>query len=254
MDAATDYYAILGVLPTAEDIVIRAAYRALAQRYHPDHFDGSPEAAHTRMAELNAAYSVLSDPARRREYDAARGTGARNAEDALRADDSDPMPEYDPLAKDWSIALRYYPELALLEARLARIAWRLAYAYRVLLLETKRFEQGTKAAQLIEQGFLESYFGKDDQILRFARKLIEEGNKAAARMLNEAVRVLGSDADPKRLIDEIERSFAKPPPSTHANLMSLFGISYNGEQWLYQSYRYDKFEDALAYARRTHRR
>ena len=32
MDATKDYYAILGVLPTAEDVVIRAAYKALAQR------------------------------------------------------------------------------------------------------------------------------------------------------------------------------------------------------------------------------
>ena len=35
-----DYYAVLGVNPGAEDIVIRAAYKALAQRYHPDRFSG----------------------------------------------------------------------------------------------------------------------------------------------------------------------------------------------------------------------
>mgnify|MGYP000169682062 CR=1 FL=1 len=43
-----DYYAILGVTPQAEDVVIKAAYRALAQRYHPDRFVGSPEEALTR--------------------------------------------------------------------------------------------------------------------------------------------------------------------------------------------------------------
>ena len=42
-----DYYAILGVMPDAQDIVIKAAYRALAQRYHPDRFGGSREAAHS---------------------------------------------------------------------------------------------------------------------------------------------------------------------------------------------------------------
>ena len=35
------YYQILGVTPDAEDIVIRAAYKALSQRYHPDKFKGS---------------------------------------------------------------------------------------------------------------------------------------------------------------------------------------------------------------------
>lgn len=58
-----DYYAVLGVAPEAEDIVIRAAFRALAQRYHPDRFGGSRDKAHARMSELNEAYGVLSDAA-----------------------------------------------------------------------------------------------------------------------------------------------------------------------------------------------
>ncbi len=62
-------YDILGVSPDAEDIVIRAAYKALAQRYHPDKWVGDKEDATKRMAELNHAYSSLSDPSRRRKYD-----------------------------------------------------------------------------------------------------------------------------------------------------------------------------------------
>lgn len=62
-------YDILGVSPDAEDIVIRAAYKALAQRYHPDKWAGDKEDATRRMAELNHAYSLLSDPRRRRKYD-----------------------------------------------------------------------------------------------------------------------------------------------------------------------------------------
>jgi len=54
----TDYYAILGVNPTAEDIVIRAAYKALAQRYHPDRCAGSKEEAHRRMTELTEAFAI----------------------------------------------------------------------------------------------------------------------------------------------------------------------------------------------------
>jgi curved DNA-binding protein CbpA len=40
MDASKDYYAILGLTPSAEEVVIRAAYKALAQRYHPDRTKG----------------------------------------------------------------------------------------------------------------------------------------------------------------------------------------------------------------------
>src|SRR6185436_10024465 len=74
-----DYYAILGVNPTAEDIVIRAAYKALAQRYHPDRYAGSPEEAHRRMSELTQAYEVLADPLRRPKYDRRRKLFTRAA-------------------------------------------------------------------------------------------------------------------------------------------------------------------------------
>src|SRR5262250_356286 len=74
-----DFYALLGVHPNAEDIVIRAAFKALAQRYHPDRFNGSKDEAHRRMADLTSAYETLSDPARRRKYDRRRGLSARQA-------------------------------------------------------------------------------------------------------------------------------------------------------------------------------
>ncbi len=64
-----DYYGILGVIKTAEDIVIKAAYRALTQKHHPDKFQGSQDEAQHRMQEINEAYAVLSDTEKRKEYD-----------------------------------------------------------------------------------------------------------------------------------------------------------------------------------------
>ena len=72
MNFDKDYYKILGVLDDAEDIVIKAAYRALAQKYHPDKFQGSAKTAKDRMQEINEAYSVLSDPEERKKYDGSR--------------------------------------------------------------------------------------------------------------------------------------------------------------------------------------
>jgi DnaJ-class molecular chaperone len=46
-------YKILGVLDDAEEVVIRAAYKALAQRYHPDKWQGSPEEAHKKMSDIS---------------------------------------------------------------------------------------------------------------------------------------------------------------------------------------------------------
>ncbi len=68
-----DYYATLGVAPSSEDVVIRAAYVALMRRYHPDSND-SPAAAERAKA-ITVAYAVLSDPDRRIDYDRARRSG-----------------------------------------------------------------------------------------------------------------------------------------------------------------------------------
>lgn len=65
-----DHYATLGVAPTSEDVVIRAAYLALMRRYHPDR-NPSPEAA-ARVRAITAAYAVLGDWDRRTDYDSTR--------------------------------------------------------------------------------------------------------------------------------------------------------------------------------------
>lgn len=66
-----DLYRILGIEPDASADEVRAAYRALAQRFHPDH---NPEdlAAERRMQEINEAFAVLNSPEHRLLYDQQR--------------------------------------------------------------------------------------------------------------------------------------------------------------------------------------
>ena len=66
-----DYYQILGIDSGASQQEIRKAYRTLAFQYHPDRNKGDPTTAE-RMKEINEAYATLSDPVKRREYDALR--------------------------------------------------------------------------------------------------------------------------------------------------------------------------------------
>src|SRR5664279_3251658 len=66
-----DYYAALGVAKDAESSVIKKAYRKLARELHPDKNPGDAK-AEARFKEVSEAYDVLSDTAKRKEYDEAR--------------------------------------------------------------------------------------------------------------------------------------------------------------------------------------
>jgi curved DNA-binding protein len=66
--AFIDYYQILGVTKTATDKDIKAAYRKLARKYHPD-LNPDNEDAHKKFQQLNEANEVLSDAEKRKKYD-----------------------------------------------------------------------------------------------------------------------------------------------------------------------------------------
>ncbi len=63
-----DYYDILGVARSSNDSEIKQAYRKLAKQYHPDRHKGDKK-AEEKFKEISEAYAVLSDPAKRQQYD-----------------------------------------------------------------------------------------------------------------------------------------------------------------------------------------
>jgi curved DNA-binding protein CbpA len=77
-----DYYEALGVEPGAGEAEIKAAYRRLARKYHPD---VSKEAgAEERFKSVNEAYEVLRDKDKRAQYDQLRARGYRPARTSVR--------------------------------------------------------------------------------------------------------------------------------------------------------------------------
>jgi hypothetical protein len=75
-DALPDYYAQLGVRPSASTEEIRAAYREKARATHPDRNPDDPKAGE-HFQKVKEAYQVLCDPERRARYDATRAARRR---------------------------------------------------------------------------------------------------------------------------------------------------------------------------------
>ncbi|MDP3870411.1 DnaJ domain-containing protein [Phenylobacterium sp.] len=110
-----DYYRLLGVSAQSEEVVIKAAYRALAQRYHPDTTTEPTIKADKKWLDINEAYEVLGDRRKRAEYDrlrrdrrnrrrlvstasAAEPADGDKAAETLPADTADTPPPSDGLA------------------------------------------------------------------------------------------------------------------------------------------------------------
>ena len=67
-ESKRDYYEVLGVSKDADEDTLKKAYRKLAKKYHPDANPGDKE-AEAKFKEASEAYSLLSDPQKRQQYD-----------------------------------------------------------------------------------------------------------------------------------------------------------------------------------------
>ena len=90
--AKKDYYDVLGIDKSADEAIIKRAYRSLAMKHHPDKNPGDTPAAE-KMKEVNEAYAVLSDKKKRRLYDTYGHAGLQGftQEDIFRGVDFDSL-------------------------------------------------------------------------------------------------------------------------------------------------------------------
>jgi curved DNA-binding protein CbpA len=63
-----DYYGILQIHPLAEPEVVKAAYRKLADKYHPDHNPDKQEWANKKFKEIGEAFEIIDNPEKRGRY------------------------------------------------------------------------------------------------------------------------------------------------------------------------------------------
>lgn len=94
-----DYYAVLGVPPSATASELKSAYHLLAKLYHPDTNPGEEEECTLRMQLVNEAFRVLNNPRERAKYDLTRETVDRDVEEEASRRSHEarrPEPEYYP--------------------------------------------------------------------------------------------------------------------------------------------------------------
>ena len=192
-----NYYQILGVAQDAEDFVIRAAYKALAQRYHPDKYQGSKDEAASKMHDINEAYETLSDTNKRSMYDAEIKDRASSSSEQ----DSNSQ------SREWDLAVQYHPDLAQSVELLKNFSDDIVQEFKGTVLQEKLFDNSGELAERMIQDFLEERFGTDRKVLKFARDLIQTGHKDAAKELNELVILFGDSMDFNKIYIAIQKKY-----------------------------------------------
>lgn len=204
------YYQILGVIVDADDVVIKAAYRSLSSKFHPDRWLGDPKVAHELMVEINAAYGVLGDASKRVKYD--EELRLKGVFSDLGDGSGQPETEaaYDTPSEDqeaWDIAVQFYPDLNIHYVHLKQLNRALAESYKYYLVSEKSFHKRLEISNRLEAAFLKKYFGPSREIQHFALSLIKRGERAASLDLNKFVNVMGSSASPADIIAAVNKKY-----------------------------------------------
>jgi curved DNA-binding protein CbpA len=160
-----DYYRILGVHFDADDIVIRAAYKALTQKYHPDKWQEDKAEANRRMQDLNEAYDTLSDLSARLKYNQQYSHFINEISSPKSVFFSAGIGEK--YTNAWNEACENYPKLVEEFKELGKISVNLANRFRDELISSKDFGNSLEYKNNLENQYLRKFFGdvKEDQEL-----------------------------------------------------------------------------------------
>lgn len=177
--------------------------------YHPDVFKGDKEFAKERLSQLNAAHEFLSDEKQKQEFD--RTSQKQNAEDQQSEFDpnqgSDEFDEGINLLKDsWDFACGYHPNLNVLYQNLQTLNKQPAFAFMAYVVETKKYTEAAKIAELLEDAFLTTKFGADDNIKQLAKLALKEQEILFAKELNRAVKILSVESK-KEILLKLSETF-----------------------------------------------
>jgi len=195
MNGIKDYYLLLGVYPNAHLDSISASYHRLLTNYNKKLFDKSYSNTqlknqtnnYSKIAELDEAYSIVSNPNKRLEFNHTQGNKnllAKNYLDKNFNIDPDNQSASD---NEWISAAKKFPDLLKLDKELNSISWCLSHLFKSNLLEQKDYFSKRKLAKQLESEFLVNFFSDNNLLMNFAKMLIINKELISANQLNLAI-------------------------------------------------------------------
>ena len=224
-----DYYRTLGVIDDAEDIVIRAAYKALAQRYHPDKWNGDPNESNRRMSDINEAYDVLSDPEKRKKYD--EEYFRNRARDESSEEDEGEANFISEEDEAWQIASEFFPNIKNEYFLLSKISKILANTFKATLINKQQYTESNLLKNKLENDYLKRYYGDNEKIQKLAKNLLINKESKAAIKINKIIRALGKNVSYNELEKNILENFPKVKPVILLNYESI-NFYYAGNSYV----------------------
>lgn len=192
-----DYYHVLGLTHAAGILEVKAAYRKLAVRYHPDKNQGSP-AAEERFKEINHAYHILSDPEKKYLYDLSLEQPVKPAppshEYARRrsrpAAHSRPSNMYDPrlerIGNIWALGFLFFTILLTVASTAVNTHFeqkrqREMLENNILLFEDARrdFNDGKYKAAIIKMNNMNFIYARDRDVFSFKEEIFRKVRSVA---------------------------------------------------------------------------
>lgn len=187
-----DPYEILGLPLKADWELVKATYKSLIKIYHPDVFKGDKTFASERLNSLNDAYNFLSDPAIKSKYDK-QIAESPNTWDEYRPNDPEDEQEaaIKALKAEWEFACEYHPHLPEQFDKLKKLDKKTALVFMATLVEKKLYHEASELQSYLENSFLVSKFGDDEEVKAAASYAIYSGAKSYALELNKSLLRLG---------------------------------------------------------------
>ena len=173
-----DHYRTLGLHFDADDIVIRAAYKALSQKYHPDKWQDDKSEANRRMQDLNVAYEVLSDISKRLKYNQ-EYLEFKNQINA-QSTPFDSTRVSDQYSNAWSSACEHHPDLVGQFNELKLISLTLANQFKDELISSKYFDESSQIKDKLELQYLRKFFGEIKEDKELGKSLLVNNYKKPA--------------------------------------------------------------------------